>query len=113
MMNQKICDLVNNIHEDIKDMCMSNQRGALNASCLCALEKLLKLHTVIDRMILAKDAGIVFEDIHISDNIDMSVLENLLRKGFTYDMTQQDIDERIEHYEKTLDLVKDMDLGEI
>lgn len=112
-MNKKICDLVNSIHEDIKDMCMSNERGALNSSCLCALEKLLKLHTVVDRMILAKDVGIVFEDVHISDNIDMSVLETLLRKGVIRDMTQQDIAERIENYEKTLDVVKDMDLGEI
>jgi len=112
-MNQKLCDLVHNIHEDIEDMCMSNKRWELNASCLCALEKLLKLHTVMDRMILAKDAGIMFEDVHISDSIDMSVLENLLRKGFTHDITQQDIDDRIKNYEKTLDVVKDMDLGEI
>lgn len=112
-MNKKICDLVNSIHEDIEDMCMSNERWELNASCLCALEKLLKLHTLVDRMILAKDVGIVFEDVHISDNIDMSVLETLLRKGVIRDMTQQDIDERIENYEKTLDVINDMDLGGI
>ena len=112
-MNQKICDLVNSIHEDIKDMCMSDQRGTLNASCLCALEKLLKLHNVMDRMILAKDAGIIFEDVHISDNIDMSVRETLSKNGGMDDMTQQDIEDRIVHYKKTLDVLKDIDLGEI
>ena len=112
-MNKKVCDLVNSIHEDIEDMCMSNERLVLNSSCLCALEKLLKLHTVMDRMILTKNAGIEFEDMYISDNIDISVLENLLRKGFTHDITQQDIDDRIKNYEKTLDVINDMDLGEI
>ena len=112
-MNQKICDLVNSIHVDIEDMCMSNQRGALNASCLCALEKLLKLHTVMDRMILAKDAGIMFEDVHISDNIAMSVLETLSENSVIDDITPQYIDERIKNYEKTLDVLKDIDLGEI
>jgi hypothetical protein len=87
--NQKILELVDGIHDDVKDMCLSEQRGYLNSACIGVLEKVLKLHTVMDRLIRAKEVGIAFDDAPI------------------------DIDIHIEHYKQTLEMINEMDLGEI
>ena len=88
MSNKDIRLMADMINGEINRMCVTDQQSELDWMCLCAFENLVKLRSEKRKLLWAKEKGIFSDDAPI------------------------DIHKEIEHYKKTLKLLKGIDLEE-
>lgn len=88
MSDTKIRHRAEMIKGEISRMCVTDQQAELDWMCLCAVENIMKLRSEKRKLLWAKEKGIFSDDAPI------------------------DIDKEIEHYKKTLKLLKGIDLEE-